>query len=267
MTLDLSKPVQTRGGQKARIVCTDTAGPWPITAMIEYNNGREYPHLFAKSGAWQHDKNIMGANALMNISAPKRYVNVYQYAGFSMTHPTPESAEKANRRAVFADAYLGTVEAGQYKTAEEAAAALRPAPAAMTAREAWDVYLAGKDAGAGSDLKSGYGTVDGVLRFLGAQDATRLKHMRDLEAKNRNLTAEVHRLLDVAGERGKRIQQQNAELMRLHKQAPQAIELSFQGRDFSSAKKYLMTLDNTTEIVVGNLLHPLAVSAKIVYAK
>ena len=42
MTIDLTKPVQTADGRKARVLCTDRAeGQWPVVALITGIDGRE----------------------------------------------------------------------------------------------------------------------------------------------------------------------------------------------------------------------------------
>lgn len=46
---DPTKPVQTRDGRKARIICTDAASPLPIVALVT-DKGVEYPTVFTKEG-------------------------------------------------------------------------------------------------------------------------------------------------------------------------------------------------------------------------
>jgi hypothetical protein len=50
-TFDPTKPVQTRDGRKARIVCTDRAGSdYPIIALIMENNDIEICYIYAING-------------------------------------------------------------------------------------------------------------------------------------------------------------------------------------------------------------------------
>lgn len=70
---DPSKPVQTRDGKKARIICTDRYGMYPIVVLVT-ENGQENMYTVnstGKFGAGEYD--------LVNIPEPPivTYINVY----------------------------------------------------------------------------------------------------------------------------------------------------------------------------------------------
>ena len=50
MTFDPTKPVQTRDGCKARIICTDKGGDYPIVALVPSTNGKDRIITFNKQG-------------------------------------------------------------------------------------------------------------------------------------------------------------------------------------------------------------------------
>ena len=54
MAFDLSKPFQTRDGRKARIICTDKKGDYPIVALVE-SNGSEDVLSYTKKGFYYGD--------------------------------------------------------------------------------------------------------------------------------------------------------------------------------------------------------------------
>lgn len=74
MKLDLNKPVQTRDGRKARIICTDAKGAHPIIALIE---GDPYEEVYHYLNNGTSSNEATGYN-LINIPEEKElWVNVY----------------------------------------------------------------------------------------------------------------------------------------------------------------------------------------------
>ena len=68
---DPTKPVQTRHGLKARIICTDRVCVQPIVALITDSKGNEQISSFNTSGAfWPNE--TQAANDLINIPEPKK---------------------------------------------------------------------------------------------------------------------------------------------------------------------------------------------------
>lgn len=53
MVFDSSKPVQTRDGRKARIICTDAVGDYPIRYLTLSRNGLFETSGSATSKGWQ----------------------------------------------------------------------------------------------------------------------------------------------------------------------------------------------------------------------
>lgn len=66
---DSTKPVQTRGGRPARIVCRDAAGPFPIIAAVLEPSGSESAKTYAASGLYSR----YNASLLDLINVPKKY--------------------------------------------------------------------------------------------------------------------------------------------------------------------------------------------------
>jgi hypothetical protein len=69
MTFDPTKPVQTRDGRKARIICTDACCEDPIIALVD-SNGHEYVFWYSLTGKHSRD-DIESDNDLINIPEPK----------------------------------------------------------------------------------------------------------------------------------------------------------------------------------------------------
>lgn len=71
MTFDPTKPVQTRDGRPARIICTDAKHSDPtfkIWALIPNKNGNETPYPFAADGSWGGHFN----NQMDLVNVPER---------------------------------------------------------------------------------------------------------------------------------------------------------------------------------------------------
>lgn len=52
---DPTKPVQTRNGRKARILCTDRKNTYPIVALITFED-EEFYHAYTKEGKYWEDE-------------------------------------------------------------------------------------------------------------------------------------------------------------------------------------------------------------------
>lgn len=75
MTFDPTKPVQTRNGRAARIICTDVKGEWPIIALVT-DGQRETVLSYKKSGSAYDDKREDRSDL---VNAPECvWVNVYR---------------------------------------------------------------------------------------------------------------------------------------------------------------------------------------------
>lgn len=71
MTLDLTKPVQTREGLPAEIVRTDMGGSTPILAVVTPGSGIKYPVMTRLDG---QQYSAVAPSDLVNAPEPKRYV-------------------------------------------------------------------------------------------------------------------------------------------------------------------------------------------------
>lgn len=88
--------VQRRDGRKARIVCTDMNSEWPIIALIEDQNGIEYPRAFHEDGRIYTDD--VSAHDLINVPEKHvRWVNLYSTHN-SHFHKTKEKADAEARQ-------------------------------------------------------------------------------------------------------------------------------------------------------------------------
>ncbi len=89
MTFDPTKPVQTRGGRKARIICTDAKGMQPIVALVTtsdpdververfFLDGRCYSSLEVDS---PHDLINVPEEEILNLAVHRTSVNGVLFA-------------------------------------------------------------------------------------------------------------------------------------------------------------------------------------------
>ncbi len=78
MTLDLTKPVQTRDGRKVRILCTDRNGSkHPVVGLIDTYGDRklEMPHTWTSDGKFNSVEVDHEAD-LVNVPPAKKTVQV-----------------------------------------------------------------------------------------------------------------------------------------------------------------------------------------------
>jgi hypothetical protein len=95
---DPAKPVQTRDGRKARIICTDSkASPhYPLLALVGKQDGSEIILSFTPGGAYQLGTTGV-ADDLVNIPEETvLYVNVYPQ-GYVESTSIPHNSTDANR--------------------------------------------------------------------------------------------------------------------------------------------------------------------------
>ena len=89
------KPVCTRDGHKARIICFDAKGMHqPIIALLTQDNGIEHIETYYSDGRFNDDSNSQSDYDLMMLPEKKEgWVNVYK----NQIHDTPESAEGGHK--------------------------------------------------------------------------------------------------------------------------------------------------------------------------
>lgn len=98
MKLDLTKPVQTRDGRKARIICTDAKHIKPVIALVTEPNTFECVALYGADGNFFADKTLESRNDLVNVPETNKlegWLNVYSSTPScqSRIHPTKEYAD------------------------------------------------------------------------------------------------------------------------------------------------------------------------------
>lgn len=89
---DPTKPVQTRDGRKARIVCTDAKSEYPIVALV-LENGVEEHSRHTICGHWWSSKMDCN-NDLVNIPIKhKRTIFLNVYKDYIVTHESEYKAK------------------------------------------------------------------------------------------------------------------------------------------------------------------------------
>lgn len=78
MSFDITKPVQTRSGKKAKIICTNLKNMgFPIAAIVENSSGYEFVNHYTKEGKLT-TSNTDCEWDIINVPVEiKRYKNVY----------------------------------------------------------------------------------------------------------------------------------------------------------------------------------------------
>ena len=87
------KPVCTRDGRKARIICFDVKGDKPIIALIENEIDERPCNYFANGRFYSNPNENNDADLMMLTEKRSGWVNVYK----NQIHDTPESAVEGHR--------------------------------------------------------------------------------------------------------------------------------------------------------------------------
>jgi hypothetical protein len=94
--LDLNKPITTRGGRPARVICSNSNSPYPIVALIEDSNGQESLCSYTVLGAVPEQ--VGHSWDLINpVEKTTKWANVYKDSGVGCWHLTKESVERTER--------------------------------------------------------------------------------------------------------------------------------------------------------------------------
>lgn len=98
------KPVCTRGGNPARIICFDANNShYPIIALVNLNNQEEDPIAYTKEGKYTISETKHNKDLVMVSEKKQGWINFYRRAGRIMTgtyvYETEEMA-KSNTRGV-----------------------------------------------------------------------------------------------------------------------------------------------------------------------
>ena len=71
------KPVYTRDGRKARIICFDAKGTFPIIALVD-ENAEEYAFSYTEDGKFSSETAISNKDLMMLPEKKKGWVNIYE---------------------------------------------------------------------------------------------------------------------------------------------------------------------------------------------
>ena len=115
-TLDLTKPVQTRSGHPARILCTDLVsyiGRYPIVAAVRYDgDSHESLHVYTRDGKYIEIDKDEDPRDLVNVPAVRHeFVNVIESSWSESGHINRMYVDEAEARAdtVRYSGYVGTI--------------------------------------------------------------------------------------------------------------------------------------------------------------
>ena len=96
------KPVYTRSGQKARIICFDMKGATsPIIALID-DGENERINTYTTNGRYYNDNNKCPGDLMLLAEKKTGYINIYK----DQIHDTIEDAESAHKGI---DTYIKTI--------------------------------------------------------------------------------------------------------------------------------------------------------------
>ena len=71
------KPVCTRDGRKARIICFDRKSETPITVLVTEINGIEAVYSYPNNGIWDSPENTNGCDLMMLPEKKEMWINIY----------------------------------------------------------------------------------------------------------------------------------------------------------------------------------------------
>lgn len=87
------KPVCTRDGRPARILCTDMKGSYyPIVALVEDSDGKEYIQPYQLDGHY-FSKEIEGLDLMMVPERHEGWINVYKGGKLDADYIYPTKAD------------------------------------------------------------------------------------------------------------------------------------------------------------------------------
>lgn len=93
MTFDPKKPVRTRDGHHARIICTDKRGAYPIVALVS-DGGIESPCTYTINGEFSTSRENTPLDLINAPERKTRWLNVYDDVT-SESHNSRGDADKA----------------------------------------------------------------------------------------------------------------------------------------------------------------------------
>ena len=104
------KPVCTRDGRKARIICFDRKSETPITVLVTEINGIEAVYSYPNNGIWDSPERTNGCDLMMLPEKKEMWINIYK----GTTGPVPgvclyDSEEEAKDAVKGDENYIATV--------------------------------------------------------------------------------------------------------------------------------------------------------------
>lgn len=103
---DLTKPVQTKSGDKVRVLCTDRSGPRPVIVLKTLPGGWETVQSYFADGRYATAKDV---EDLVNVPE-KRWVNVWRDGCGRVKLGTPHECELAAVRLRPEEGFIKTIE-------------------------------------------------------------------------------------------------------------------------------------------------------------
>lgn len=90
------KPVCTRDGRRARIICWDKKGNYPIVALIQDNENSEHIEYYTENGIFSNGGNGKNRDLMMLPQKKEGWVNVYNSLGvITFSHNPFDTKEEA----------------------------------------------------------------------------------------------------------------------------------------------------------------------------
>ena len=113
------KPVCTRDGKKARILCTDlNAGKYTVVAAVDFDNNREFLETFTEEGYYLDSNTEHEYDLMMPTERKKGWINIYHDRSCNNAHyiscipyPTEEKAIENSENTLSCNpmlSYIGT---------------------------------------------------------------------------------------------------------------------------------------------------------------
>jgi len=98
MTFDSSKPVQTRDGRKARLLCADLENVNCVVTAVQDKDGKERVYVYNMEGIGPHGS---ASYDLINIPEKPKWATIWKDGTCAITPKKPSKAILTAARACF----------------------------------------------------------------------------------------------------------------------------------------------------------------------
>jgi len=108
MKFDPTKPVQTRDGRPARVICADARGGWPIIALVEVSEGCEETSVHREDGSY-NSADPQSRRDLINIPEKRTldiWVDINSFGRLTWVHDSKGAANAHPRRDLIACVHI-----------------------------------------------------------------------------------------------------------------------------------------------------------------